>query len=222
MGVGVIGGGGCVCEVWRVNCEWRLKGLKRRGRLYERESKKWSARVIERESKGRRRPAWFIYFFSFLTRTGSVRVGRFRHTKTGNRTEPDIFLNILTGSIGFFIGSVFSVNFFPVFSVKSVFRFFCSPLATIQPWWSIYKRRTMWKKTRLRIYIDNEWSNLTARKRLMHLFNNAGTAHLLGRVKYAPTTFQIKNKKNNMKILKHPHDPLNYKPYPCKFQYRNV
>jgi hypothetical protein len=56
----------------------------------------------------------------------------------------------------------------------------------------------------------------------MHLFNIAGTAHLLGRVEHAPTTFQIKNKKDNMKILKHPHGPLNYKPYPCKFQYRNV
>ena len=65
---------------------------------------KWSARVIERESNGRRRPAWFIYFFFILNpnRFGSVRVGRFRHTKTGNRTESDIFLNILTGSIGFF------------------------------------------------------------------------------------------------------------------------
>ena len=84
---------------------------------------KWSARVIERESNGRRRPAWFIYIFFILNpnRFGSVRVGRFRHTKTRNRTESDIFLNILTGL-------VFSVNFFPVFSVKSVFQFFCSPL----------------------------------------------------------------------------------------------
>jgi hypothetical protein len=65
---------------------------------------KWSARVIERESNGRRRPAWFIYIFFILNpnRFGSVRVGRFKHTKTRNRTESDIFLNILTGSIGFF------------------------------------------------------------------------------------------------------------------------
>ena len=68
------------------------------------------------------------FFFSFLNRAGSVRVGRFRHTKTGNQTELDIFLNILTGLIDFFTGSIFSVNFFLVFSVKSVFQFFCSPL----------------------------------------------------------------------------------------------
>jgi hypothetical protein len=43
-----------------------------------------------------------LFIFSFLNQTGLVRVDRFRHTKTGNRTEPDIFLNILTGSIGFF------------------------------------------------------------------------------------------------------------------------
>jgi hypothetical protein len=47
-------------------------------------------------------PLGLFFFFSFINRTDSVRVGRFRHTKTGNRTEPDIFLNILTGSIGFF------------------------------------------------------------------------------------------------------------------------
>jgi len=73
-------------------------------------------------------PLGLFFFIPKLNRFGLVRVGRFRHTKTGNRTEPDIFLNILTGSIGFFIGSVFSGNCFPVFSVKSVFRFFCSPL----------------------------------------------------------------------------------------------
>jgi hypothetical protein len=68
---------------------------------------KWSARVVERESNGRRRPAawtaWFIFFFiPKPNQFGLIRVGRFRHTKTGNRTEPDIFLNILIGSIGFF------------------------------------------------------------------------------------------------------------------------
>jgi hypothetical protein len=65
------------------------------------------ARVVERESNGRRRPAVRTAWFNFFlipkpNRFGSVRVGWFRHTKTRNRTEPDIFLNILTGSIGFF------------------------------------------------------------------------------------------------------------------------
>jgi hypothetical protein len=68
---------------------------------------KWSARVVERESNGRRRPVawttWFNFFFiPKPNRFGSGQVGQFRHTKTGNRTEPDNFLNILTGSIGFF------------------------------------------------------------------------------------------------------------------------
>ena len=64
----------------------------------------------------------------FLNRFGSVRVNRFLHYKTENRTEPRFFLTILIGLIGFFFGSVFSVNFFSVFSVYSVFRFFCTPL----------------------------------------------------------------------------------------------
>ena len=68
---------------------------------------KWSARIVERESNGRRRPtawtAWFIFFFiPKPNRFGSVGVGWFRHTKIRNRTEPDIFLNILIGSISFF------------------------------------------------------------------------------------------------------------------------
>ena len=46
-------------------------------------------------------PLGFFFFIPKLNRFGSVWVGRFRHTKTENRTEPDIFLNILTGSIGF-------------------------------------------------------------------------------------------------------------------------
>ena len=79
----------------------------------------------EREEVAR---AWFIIIFSFLNRTGSIRfgsirVGRFRHTKTRNRTGPDIFINILTGSIGFFTDLVILV-----FSVKLIFQFFCSPL----------------------------------------------------------------------------------------------
>jgi len=92
--------------------------------------------------------AWFINFFSFLNRTGSVRVGRFRHTKTRNRTEPNIFLNILTGLTSFFTGSVFLVNFLSVFSVKSVFRFFCSPLSI-----STEKRRR-----------ENPWKNIFSMK----------------------------------------------------------
>jgi hypothetical protein len=47
------------------------------------------------------------FFISKPNRFGSVRVVRFKHYKTGNRTEPDIFLNIL---IGFF-----SVRFFRLF-----------------------------------------------------------------------------------------------------------
>jgi len=54
-------------------------------------------------------------FFSFLNRTGSVRVSWFRYTKTGNRTEPDIFLNILTGSIDFFYRFGFFGYFFSGF-----------------------------------------------------------------------------------------------------------
>jgi hypothetical protein len=37
--------------------------------------------------------------------------------KNRNRTEPVDFFKILIGLIGFFFGSVFSVIFFPVFSV---------------------------------------------------------------------------------------------------------
>ena len=51
------------------------------------------------------------FFISKLNRFGSVRVVRFKHYKTRNRTEPDIFLNILIGfcfRFGFF-GYFFSV-----------------------------------------------------------------------------------------------------------------
>jgi hypothetical protein len=44
---------------------------------------------------------YFIFFIFKPNRFGSVWVGWFRHIKTGNRTGPDIFLNILTGSISF-------------------------------------------------------------------------------------------------------------------------
>jgi len=62
---------------------------------------------------GRGRPtAWFNFFFSFLNRTGWVRVVRFRHYKTRNRTKPNIFLNILTSLIGFFKIWFFRLIFF--------------------------------------------------------------------------------------------------------------
>ena len=60
------------------------------------------------------------FFISKPKRFGSVRVVQFKHYKTGNRTEPDIFLNILIGLIGVFHGSVFMVIFFVV-SIKLVF-----------------------------------------------------------------------------------------------------
>jgi hypothetical protein len=95
-----------------------LKGLEGRGGCVKGKANKCYARVarvVERESNGRRQPAWFIYFFSFLNRTGSVRFGLAGLGTPKPETEPDIFLNILTGSIGFFTGLVFSVNFFLVF-----------------------------------------------------------------------------------------------------------
>ena len=58
---------------------------------------------------GRRRlAAWFI-FFSFLNRTGSVRFGLIGSGTSKSETEPDIFLNILTGLIDFF----YWFGFFP-------------------------------------------------------------------------------------------------------------
>jgi hypothetical protein len=53
---------------------------------------KWSARIVERESNGRRRPtawtAWFI-FFSFLNQTGSVRLGLVGSGTPKSETEPN-------------------------------------------------------------------------------------------------------------------------------------
>lgn len=93
---------------------------------------KWYAMVVEKESNRRRRPtAWIVWFFFFIPKPnwfGLIQVGWFKHTKTKNQTELDIFLNILTGPIGFFTGLVFSVNFFSIFSIKSIFWFFFSPL----------------------------------------------------------------------------------------------
>jgi len=82
----------------------------------------------------------------FLNRFGSVRVNRFLHYKTENRTEPRFFLTILIGLIGFFFGSVFSVNFFSVFSVYSVFWFFCTPLAFLFTIWLDELRKTYWER----------------------------------------------------------------------------
>jgi hypothetical protein len=42
------------------------------------------------------------FFISKPNRFGSVWVVRFKHYKTRNRTESDIFLNILIGLIGFY------------------------------------------------------------------------------------------------------------------------
>jgi hypothetical protein len=42
------------------------------------------------------------FFFSFLNRTGSVRFGLIGSGTPESETEPDIFLNILTGLIDFF------------------------------------------------------------------------------------------------------------------------
>jgi len=55
---------------------------------------------------------WFgsVWFFAYKTETEPNRQNR-------NRTEPAGFLKNIIGLIGFFFGSVFSVIFFPVFSV---------------------------------------------------------------------------------------------------------
>ena len=89
----------------------------------ERTSEKGLRLGLERKSE-----EWGIIFLCivfFFNQFGLVRFNRFLHYKTENPTEPGFFLTILIGLIGFFFGSVFSVNFFSVFSV---FRFFCTPL----------------------------------------------------------------------------------------------
>ena len=80
------------------------------------------------ERKNERGGNFSIHNAFFFNWFGSVRVNRFLHYKTENQTEPGFFLTILIGLIGFFFGSVFSVNFFSIFSVYSVFWFFCTPL----------------------------------------------------------------------------------------------
>jgi hypothetical protein len=64
----------------------------------------------------------FILLF-FFSRDSLVELGRFGSVQSvsdfenRNRTEPEIFCDFLLGLIGFFYSSVFSVIFFPVFSV---------------------------------------------------------------------------------------------------------
>jgi len=77
------------------------------------------------------------FFISKPNRFGSVRVVRFKHYKTGNRTEPDIFLNILIGLIGFFFDLVFSVIFFSGF--LSLIDFFLTPNTNINFIYNITK-----------------------------------------------------------------------------------
>jgi hypothetical protein len=55
----------------------------------------------------------------------------------------------------------------------------------------------------------------------MRLFNGAGASHLLRHMEHVPVAFQIKNRKDNVKILKRSHGPLNYTPYSCKFYCHN-
>ena len=102
MGVGVIGGGGCVCEVWSVNRDW--KGWRGGGAVWKGKQINGLLGLLKGKVMGGGGPLG-LYIFFFIpnpNQFNSVRVGRFRHTKTGNRTESDILLNILTGSIGFF------------------------------------------------------------------------------------------------------------------------
>jgi hypothetical protein len=87
-----------------LQCESIQRLKQRRGRLCARER---NDKVLLGLANGRE--GWptlglllyFIFFIFKPNRFGLVRVGRFRHTKTGNQTGPDIFLNILTGSISF-------------------------------------------------------------------------------------------------------------------------
>jgi len=86
---------------------------------------------------------------------------------------------------------------------------------TIQPL-SIYTRHIIWNRARLRIQLNAGWPDLATEKRHTRLLNGAGAAHLLGREEHTPIAFRLKNNKYTMKILKHPHSPLNYTKYPCK------
>jgi len=81
----------------------------------------WFGSVLARFGSVLARFFWFgsvlARFFSgfFSVRFGSV--FPVPGLKNRNRTEPVGFFKILIGLIGFFFGSVFSVIFFPVFSV---------------------------------------------------------------------------------------------------------
>ena len=118
-------------HVWSNSSKSRGRERGRRLGLLERKRE----RERERERKSERRLGLLggkFFYLQCLFWTGSVRSGLtgscITKPKTENRTEPRFFLTILIGLIGFFFGSVFSVNFFSVFSVYSVFWFFCTPL----------------------------------------------------------------------------------------------
>jgi hypothetical protein len=51
----------------------------------------------------------------------------------------------------------------------------------------------------------------------MRLFDGESAAHSLGNVEHTPIVFRIKDRKDNIKILKYSHGPLNYTPYPIQF-----
>jgi hypothetical protein len=99
------------CELWRIERHLGEGGWLRAKGLW---TMKFSFRV-----------SFYSGFKCWLKRFGLVWVNQFPHYKTKtepNRTEPEFFLNILIGLIGFFfLGSVLSVNFFSVFSVYLFF-----------------------------------------------------------------------------------------------------
>jgi len=126
---------------------WRKKGkgggLWKESKDDERQGEKkgkgrgvvWEDDERQRKERGGRqlhfRSRVFSIYTCFFFNAGMVKPVRFGSVQSvsdfenRNRTEPGFFLTILIGLIGFFFGSVFSVNFF---SVYSVFRFFCTPL----------------------------------------------------------------------------------------------
>jgi len=79
---------------------------------------------FRRRGRLREQPAGLMgrkrFFISKPNRFGSVRVVRFKHYKTGNRTKPDIFLNIL-------IGLYFRLFFFRFSRFNWFFGFFAHP-----------------------------------------------------------------------------------------------
>ena len=123
----------------RGGCEKNQKMMRdRRKREKKREKERgaeWEDDERQRKERGGRqlhfRSRVFSIYTCFFFNAGMVKPVRFGSVQSvsdfenRNRTEPGFFLTILIGLIGFFFGSVFSVNFF---SVYSVFRFFCTPL----------------------------------------------------------------------------------------------